>query len=454
VSHPELSQTHTPLPDAPPGAHRLPDRPHYGALVVLAACSFIYVTAEMLPVGLLPQISGDLGVPQSQVGLLLTSYAAVAAVTTIPMTALTMRFPRHRLLAATVGVFVVAQVLAAFAPSLAVLALARVFSAVAHGVFWSIVAPIAVRLAPPTMAGRATAVVFAGSSLAMVLGAPITTAIGQAAGWRTAVVCVSGVAAVGLVCILRVVPVIPVQPRDLGVTLLGQLAAAGRQIRSRDTLPACVITLTAVVGHFAVYTYIAPLAERDGGLSGRGLALLLLGFGVCGVLGNLLAGRFIDRRPDLVMVSIFVAMALCLAALVGVPGVVVTVAAVLVWGLASSPMSMSLQSAVIRRAPLNQDTAASVQVVAFQIGIGSGALLGERLYGVGFLWLLPLLGAGLTAVAALLTLGARQTFPRHPAPQTVPASRSAPAPQVEPAPQPKPGPHTDLTPQTTPVPHG
>lgn len=413
MSSPETSQTHPPLPDLPPGAGRLPDRPHHAGLAVLAACSFIYVTAEMLPVGLLPQISSSLHVTQAQVGLLLTAYAAVAAVTTIPLTALTMRFARHRLLAATLVVFILAQALAALAPSLAVLALARVFSAAAHGVFWSIVAPVAARLAPPTMTGRATALVFAGSSLAMVLGAPITTAIGQNAGWRVAVGVVAGTASLSLVGVLLLVPVIPVLPRDLGVGVLGRLAAAGRQIRSRATLPGCLITLTAVIGQFAVWTYIAPLVDRDGGLTGRGLALLLLGFGVAGVVGNLLAGRFIDRRPDLVMLTIFAAMAAAMAVLVGTPGPVVTVVTVLVWGMATSPMSMSLQTAVIRRAPLSQDAAASVQVVAFQIGIGSGALLGERLYGLGFLWLLPVLGATLTGAAALFTLRARQTFPRH-----------------------------------------
>jgi len=410
VSRPDLSPAHAPESHPAPTTPE-PDRPHYAALAVLATCSFIYVTAEILPVGLLPQISSDLNVTEAQVGLLLTSYAAVAAITTIPLTALTMRFPRHRLLAATLAVFVVAQLLAAFAPSLLVLTLARVFSAAAHGVFWAIVAPIASRLAPPRMRGRATGMVFTGSALAMVLGAPLATLVGQATSWRVAVVWVAAVGALSLVCILLVLPHLSVLPRDAGVTLKGQLAAAGRQVRSRATLPGCLITLTAVIGQFAAYTYIAPLVRRDGGLDGRSLAVLLLGFGIAGVAGNVLAGRFIDRRPDLVMFTIFGVMAASMAVLVGTPGVVITVAAVLFWGLSSSPMSLSLQAAVLRRAPLSLDAAASVQVVAFQIGIGSGALLGERLYGHGYLALLPLLGAVLTAVALVLAFRAKQTFP-------------------------------------------
>jgi predicted MFS family arabinose efflux permease len=413
VSSPDLSQTHAPSP-TPGTPAEAPDRPNYAALFVLATCSFIYVTAEVLPVGLLPQISSGLHVSEAQVGLLLTSYAGVAALTTIPMTALTMRFPRHRLLAATLVVFVVAQLLAAFSPSLTMLSLARVFSAAAHGVFWAIVAPIATRLAPPGQGGKATGVVFTGSALAMVLGAPLATFVGQATSWRTAVVCVAGVGALSLVCILVVLPHLPVLPRDAHVTLKGQLAAARRQIGSRATLPGCLITLTAVIGQFAAYTYIAPLVRRDGGLDGRGLAVLLLGFGIAGVLGNVIAGRFVDRRPDRLMITIFAVMAVSMAVLIGTPGLPVTVIAVLFWGLSSSPMSLSLQAAVLRRAPLSQDAAASVQVVAFQIGIGTGALLGDRLYGNGYLYLLPLLGAVLTTIAMLLVFRAKETFPPRP----------------------------------------
>ncbi|GAA3595153.1 MFS transporter [Kineosporia mesophila] len=419
----------TRTPQLPDSTTTVPDRPNYAALTVLATCSFIYVTAEVLPVGLLPQISAGLDVTEAQVGLLLTSYAAVAAVTTIPMTALTMRFTRNRLLAGTLAVFVAAQLVAAFAPSLTILSVTRIFSAAAHGVFWAIVAPIAARLAPPGQSGKATAVVFTGSSLAMVLGAPIATVVGQATSWRVAVASVGGVGALSLICFLIVVPRLPVLPRDAAKTLGSQLGAAARQIRSRATLPGCLITLTAVVGQFAAYTYIAPLVRRDGGLDGRGLALLLLGFGVAGVLGNIIAGRFIDRRPDLVMMTIFGGMAASMAVLVGTPGLVVTVIAVLFWGLASSPMSLSLQAAVIRRAPRSQDAAASVQVVAFQIGIGSGALIGERLYGHGYLALLPLLGAIMTALALVLAYRAKETFPRHPVPHVDATHQPPPAPR-------------------------
>ena len=127
------------------------------ALTVLGVSAFFYVTAETLPVGLLPQIAHGLKVDQASVGLLLTSYAVVAGLSTIPLTAITMRVPRHLLIAATVAIFAVSQGFATFAPTFLTLVLARLICALAHGVFWSVLAPVAARLAPPGQSGKATA---------------------------------------------------------------------------------------------------------------------------------------------------------------------------------------------------------------------------------------------------------------------------------------------------------
>jgi predicted MFS family arabinose efflux permease len=171
-----------------PSRDLIGDRPTTGtstaAIIALATSAFVYVTAETLPVGLLPQIAEGLSVSEADVGLLLTSYAALVAVSTIPLTALTMHLPRHRLMAGLVAVFAVSQAAASLAPTFLTLTLARLICALAHGIFWSAIAPAAARLAPPGQAGRATSLVFVGNSLALVLGVPLGTALGQLAGWR------------------------------------------------------------------------------------------------------------------------------------------------------------------------------------------------------------------------------------------------------------------------------
>jgi predicted MFS family arabinose efflux permease len=246
-------------------------------LAVLGAAAFVYVTAETIPVGLLPQIADGLHVAEADVGLLLTSYAIVAGVSTIPLTALTMRVPRHLLIAVTVGVFAVSQIAAGFAPTFLPLMLARLLCALAHGVFWSAIAPVAARLAPPGLAGRATSLVFLGNSLAIVLGVPLGTALGQWLGWRFAIGALGVTGALGAIAVLAVLPALPALPQDRTARLGALLRSSVTIVRSRPVAVVCLVTAVLVVGHFAAYTYLAPLVRRDGGLDGAGLSALLLG---------------------------------------------------------------------------------------------------------------------------------------------------------------------------------
>jgi predicted MFS family arabinose efflux permease len=381
------------------------------ALVVLGTSTFCYVTAETLPVGLLPQISAGLHVTEAQVGLLLTSYAVVAAVSTIPLTALTMRLPRHSLLAATVAVFVVSQAAAALAPTFLVLVLSRLICALAHGVFWSVIGPITARLAPPGQVGRATSLVFIGNSLAIVLGVPLGTALGQWLGWRLSIGLMAVAGAVCLVALILLLPPMQPLPRDREAGLGKQLRDAVLILRNGRVTGLCVITVVLVVGHFAAYTYIAPLVRRDAGLDGAALSALLLGYGAVGLIGNFVVGRFVDRRPGPFVIGLTAAAAGSMVLLAPVLGPAATVAAVLVWGGAFNAIPVFLGSAALRVAPAARDAASAVYVVAFQIGIGSGAFVGERFVSAGQLGTLPILGAAFVVVACLLVVVWRGVFP-------------------------------------------
>ncbi|MBB2945749.1 putative MFS family arabinose efflux permease [Actinoplanes lutulentus] len=381
------------------------------ALVVLGTSTFCYVTAETLPVGLLPQISAGLDVTEAQVGLLLTSYAVVAALSTIPLTALTMRVPRHVLLAVTVAVFVVSQAAAALAPTFTVLVLSRLVCALAHGVFWSVIGPITARLAPPGQVGRATSLVFIGNSLAIVLGVPLGTALGQWLGWRLSI---GVIAAAGLVCLVALIfllPEMPVLPRDRAARLKDQMRDAVLILRNGRVFGLCAVTLVVVIGHFAAYTYIAPLVRRDAGFDGAALSLLLLGYGAVGLVANFVVGRFVDRRPGPILLGLTVTVAVSVILLAPVLGPVGTVLAVLVWGGSFNAIPVLLGSASLRVAPASRDAASAVYVVAFQIGIGGGAFIGERMVGAGHLGVLPVVTAVFAVVASVLVVTFRQTFP-------------------------------------------
>lgn len=146
-------------------------------LSVLACAAFIYVTAEILPVGALSAIARNLRVSVVLVGTLLSWYALVAAVTTVPLVRWTAHWPRRRALVVSLVCLTVSQLVSALAPNFAVLAAGRVLCAVTHGLLWAVIAPIATRLVPPSHAGRATTSIYIGTSLALVVGSPLTAAM-------------------------------------------------------------------------------------------------------------------------------------------------------------------------------------------------------------------------------------------------------------------------------------
>jgi predicted MFS family arabinose efflux permease len=387
---------------------------------MLASATFVYVTAETLPVGLLPQLSAGLHVRPGTVGLLVTAYAAVAGLTAIPLTAGLEHRSRRTVVVVCVGVLALSQFVVAAAPDYAVVLAARILCALAHGVFWSMLAPVAARLAPPGQAGRATALVFAGNSLALVGGVPIGTALGHAVGWRFAMAALGVVAVVSMVALRRVLPPLSTEPatRDPGRpaargTVRGQLASVPAALRSGPLLAVCVATTVAATGQFAAYTYITALVQRDAGLTGLALSAVLFGYGAAGIGGIALAGRISDGRPRLATAASLTAMVLALALLASLAhgSTVGTVASVALWGAGFTALPVVLQAAVLRVAPRSADTASSLYVVGFQIGIGGGALIGSLLVNAGLLAVLPVAALALAAIGLVIVLAARRAFP-------------------------------------------
>jgi len=417
-------------------------------LATLASATFVYVTAETLPVGLLPQLSAGLHVRPGTVGLLVTAYAAIAGLTAIPLTAGLQHRDRRPVVVACVGLLALSQFVVAAAPDYAVVLAARVVCALSHGVFWAMLAPVAARLVPPGQAGRATAMVFVGNSVALVGGVPLGTALGHAAGWRFAMGALGVAAVASAVALRRVLPALPAGPGapETGPPEPGdpepgrrgpvraQLAGIPAALRSGPLLAICAVTVVVVIGDFAAYTYITALVRRDAGLSGLALSAVLFGYGAAGIAGIVLAGRIIDRRPRLANAACVAAVAVALAVLATVAhgSTAATVAAVVVWGGGFTALPVALQAAVLRVAPRSADTASALYVVAFQIGIGGGALAGSLLVNAGRLPDLPL-AALVPAVAGLLiVLFGRRAFPArgpaHPAAEPAEPAGAAPPP--------------------------
>ncbi|XVS63529.1 MFS transporter [Actinosynnema sp. CA-299493] len=346
------------------------------ALVALGAACFTSVTSENLPVALLSELAADLGVAESAIGLLVTGYAVVVAVTVVPLVALTARWDRRTTALVTVAAIVLSNLALAVAPGYGVAVVARVVSAVGHGVFWSVVAPMAARLLGPARVGRATAVVFAGNSLAFLVGLPLSSWLGATIGWRPTVVAMACVAALAAVAIRVTVDPMPMPvPRP---TPGRGPSAVRRALTDRSLVPVDLVTVIVVTGHFAVFTYITVVIADYVHLTSAGTSVLLLAHGAAGLVGLVLFGRHVDGRPRATALAVTGGLAACMLVLLvaGPASGAVAGAAVVLWAVPSGGMAVVLQAAVLRVAADRPDLASAVYIVAFQVGIALGAWVG------------------------------------------------------------------------------
>lgn len=388
------------------------------ALAVLAAAAFVYVTAEIMPVGALPAIARDLRVSEALVGTLLATYALVAAVSTVPLVRWTAAWPRRRALLFTLVSLAVSQLISALAPTFAVLAVGRVLCALTHGLMWSVIAPIAVRLVPPDYAARATAAVYVGTGLALVVGNPLTAAMSELWGWRLAVGAIT-LAAVAVTLAARFT--LPAMPMNDPV--VGKRAVKIRHHRNRRLVTMSVLTLVGVTGHFISYTFIVVIIRDVVGVHGPHLAWLLAAYGIAGLTAMALMARPGDRRPKAAIVGCLTGLALAFMVLAALGfgdrqtmGTLLTgVVAIILWGATATAMPPLLQSAAMRHCPEDPDGASGFYVAAFQVGIMAGSLGGGLLYQHAGIPTMITASASLIVGALVCVLVSRNLFAVPPA---------------------------------------
>ena len=368
-----------------------------GPLVLLATCVFFAICTEMLPVGLLPQIASGLRVSASTAGILVSSYAVIVAIASVPIAAVAERWPRRLVLAILLGTYAVSNLVFAAAPDDAVAMVARVIGGLAHAGFFAVAIAAAVSLVDVASSGRAIAVVMSGNALALVFGVPLGTTLGTALGWRWAFA-VLAVALGGLgVAVLRVLPAHDAPRATARVPVMVGVR------HPAVILMAVVITLLAL-GHFTLYTYVSPLLLHDG-VARPDVGAVLFGYGAGGVVGLAAAGWAVSRRPGLALVADIVLMgaSLVLAAVAGsTTGVILAVA---VWGVAFGGFPTLTQMVMLRAAGDATDAATSLVNATTNLGIAGGALIGSQLLGVLAVPTLGWIGAVLVAVSLLVYVG-------------------------------------------------
>ena len=343
----------------------------------MSFAAFVYVTFEMFAVGLITPMATDLGVSEGQIGLLMSVYAGLVAVVTIPLMHVTRKLNRRPLFMTTLAFLLTGIVLQAIAQNYWVLVAGRVAAALTHGLFWSLVNPMAARLAPRGMTGKAVAAVSLGSTLSLVVGSPMTTTLGGWIGWRGAT-WVLGVAVVlAFALLLKTLPSLPaVLP-----------SPADEAKKTRSAIPSLVFYLAfSVTAVFATFTYLALLVEET---AGHALVPIGLGaYGAFGLVGVMLAGKRVDAR--MIRLNGFAGILLIVAALVGLAGLraesgLIMFIMIAIFGTAAGALPTVATTIFLHAGQRNQDLASSIYVVTFQVGIASGSALGAAAVDAGYL---------------------------------------------------------------------
>jgi DHA1 family inner membrane transport protein len=367
-------------------------------LFALALAAFAIGTSEFVIMGLLPDLSHDLGVSIPAAGLLVSGYA-LGVVVGAPLLAIaTARMQRRAALLWLIGAYTFGNLLCAVAPNYASLLGARVLTALCHGAFFGIGSIVAAALVPREKRGQAIALMFSGLTLANVLGVPAGTALGQAAGWRATFWVVVGIGAIATTAIAILVP-------RLARPDPGNLLAEFAVLRKPQVFLAMLLSVLSSVSLFAVFTYIVPMLETVTHLAPSAVTWLLLLFGVGITAGNLLGGRLADWNLMRTVAGAFVVLALVLSVFtLSLHAAWPAAVTMLVWGVVAFTVAAPLQMRVVDGAPEAPNLVATLNQGAFNLGNATGAWLGGLAIGAGVSYgALPWLGAGVSVLALGVT---------------------------------------------------
>ncbi len=371
--------------------HTVSRRVAWLRVVTLAIAAFIFNTTEFVPVGLLSDIAASFHMETAQVGIMLTIYAWVVALMSLPFMLLTSQMERRKLLIGLFVVFIASHVLSFMAWNFTVLVISRVGIAFAHAVFWSITASLAIRLAPAGKRAQALSLIATGTALAMVLGLPIGRIVGQYFGWRTTFFAIGMGALITLVCLIKLLPKLPSEHS-------GSLKSLPLLMRRPALMSIYLLTVIVVTAHYTAYSYIEPFVQVVAGFSANFATVLLLILGGAGIIGSILFGKLGNKHASALVSSAIGLLLACLLLLVPAAGSESHLAILsLFWGVAIMIIGLGMQVKVLALAPDATDVAMSLFSGIFNMGIGAGALVGNQISlhvsmsAIGYLGAIPAL---------------------------------------------------------------
>ncbi|HEV7417414.1 MAG TPA: MFS transporter [Tianweitania sediminis] len=386
-------------------------------IYALAVTSFVIGTTEFVIMGLLPEVAADLHVSIPAAGLLVTGYALGVVIGAPILAILSARMPRKAVLIGLATMFVVGNLFCALAPNYWTLMVARVVTAFGHGAYFGIGSVVAASLVPRNQRASAMALMFAGLTLANILGVPAGTALGEVYGWRSTFVAVVGIGLLAVAAIAWFVPSGVAKPSGEGI--VSELRVLGRL----QVWLAMIISALTSVSLFTVFTYIKPLLTDVTGIAVSSVTWILLLFGAGMTVGNILGGKLADWKlmPTAIGTLVLIAVIhVALAEFSGSPSVMI--ALVFVWGVLTFVIVPPLQMRVVETAAEGPNLAATLNQGAFNAGNATGAWVGGLALTLGLSYdKLPFVSSA-TALIALGLAVWSHNLDRRDATITVPAA--------------------------------
>lgn len=339
-------------------------------VISLTLSTFIFNTSEFIPIGLLTSIADDFAITESKAGLLITIYAWVVALASLPLMMAFAKTENKKLMLSLVALFTASHILSGFSNSYVMLMISRIGVACSHAVFWSIVTPLAVHVAPEGHRSTAVSMIITGSSIAMIVGLPLGRAVGLMVGWRVTFLLIAILSAIVL-CLLAAF--LPKVPSDNNISL--------KTLPTLVSTPAllCIFVMTAltITGHFTAYSYIEPFLGQAAGFTNGEITMVLSAFGVIGIIVSVLFSKYYDRHQFAFLRVAVLGICIC-TLLLGISSgnSFIMVCTCLLWGLSINCFNISLQSCIIDYSPFGTAIAMSIYSGIYNVGIGAGALVG------------------------------------------------------------------------------